>query len=420
MSTSAERIRAHSVPAVLSYGFRPLFLLASIWSAVAMIVWIAMLTGRLALPTAFDPIAWHVHELLYGYLPAVVAGFLLTAVPNWTGRLPVTGAPLLVLVLSWLAGRVAVGFSVQLGPTFTAVVDLSFLTLLSLVIGREVVAGRNRRNLKVLILVALFLGGNALFHAESAGGGVASSGYGARFGIAVAVFLIMLIGGRIVPSFTRNWLARRRPGRLPTSFNRFDLATMIIAGVALVLWIAAPDITGTAILCLAAGGLHAWRLARWAGYRTSAEPLVLILHVGYAFVPLGFLAVGWAALSPTTVPASAAIHAWTTGAIGVMTLAVMTRASLGHVGKPLHATWGTGLIYLCVIAAAVSRVASSLGLAPDVLLHLAAAAWIAAFGGFAVLFGPLLVQPRQSHGRPDAGNEGKGQSPASDDIGGER
>jgi len=397
MSTSAERIRAYSGPAILSYGFRPLFLSASLWSAVAMVVWIAMLTGRLALPTAFDPIAWHVHELLYGYLPAVVAGFLLTAVPNWTGRLPVTGMPLLVLVLSWLAGRVAVLFSLQLGPIVAAVVDLSFLALLSLVIGREVISGRNWRNLKVLILVALFFGGNVLFHAESAGGEAASSGYGARIGIAVAVFLIMLIGGRIVPSFTRNWLARRRPGRLPAPFNRFDLASMIIAGVALVLWIAAPDRTGTGILCLAAGGLHVWRLARWAGYRTSAEPLVLILHVGYVFVPLGFLAVSWATLSPTTVPASAAIHTWTTGAIGVMTLAVMTRASLGHVGKPLHATWGTGLIYLCVIAATISRIASSLGLAPDALLHLAATTWIAAFAGFAMLFGPLLVRPRQSH-----------------------
>lgn len=397
MTTSAERIRAYSGAAILSYGFRPLFLSASIWSAAAMVIWIAMLTGHLVLPTAFDPIAWHVHELLYGYLPAVVAGFLLTAVPNWTGRLPVTGAPLLVLVLSWLAGRIAVLFSVQLGQTLAAVVDLSFLTLLSLVIGREIIAGRNWRNLKVLILVALFLGGNALFHAESAAGGAASNGYGARTGIAVAVFLIMLIGGRIVPSFTRNWLARRSPDHLPAPFNRFDLASMIIAGAALVLWIAAPNSVGTVILCLVAGALHAWRLARWAGHRTTAEPLVLILHVGYAFVPLGFLAVGWAALSPTALPASAAIHAWTTGAIGVMTLAVMTRASLGHVGKPLHATSSTGLIYLFVIAAAVARVASSLGLAPNTLLYLAAAAWIAAFTGFAVTFGPLLVRPRQSH-----------------------
>lgn len=395
MSTSTERIRTYSGPAILSYGFRPLFLFASVWSAAAMTLWIPMLTGRLVLPTAFDPIAWHVHELLYGYLPAVVAGFLLTAVPNWTGRLPVTGGPLLVLVLTWLAGRAAVGFSAQFGPVLTAVIDLSFLALLSAVIGREIIARRNWRNLKVLILVALFFGGNTAFHVESAVGGAASGGYGARIGIAVAVFLIMLIGGRIVPSFTRNWLAQRALGRLPVPFDRFDLLSMLVAGAALLLWIVSPDRTATGILCLGAGGLHVWRLARWAGDRTFAEPLVLILHVGYVFVPLGFLALGWAILSPGTVTASAAFHIWTAGAIGVMTLAVMTRASLGHVGKPLHATRGTILLYLCAVVAAVSRVVSGLGLAADAFLHLAAVAWVAAFAGFAILYGPLLVRARQ-------------------------
>lgn len=395
MSTSAERIRAYSGPAILSYGFRPLFLLAAIWSATAMILWIAMLTGHLVLPTAFDMVSWHVHELLYGYLPAVVAGFLLTAVPNWTGRLPVTGAPLLILVLAWLAGRVAMVFSDQLGATVAALADLSFLILFSLVIGREVIVGRNWRNLKVLVPVALLLCGNALFHADAAGGGVASSGYGTRLGIASAIFLIMLVGGRVVPSFTRNWLAHKVPGRLPVPFNRLDLLSVVVAGAVLLLWIASPEEPVTAYLCLAAGGLQVWRLARWAGDRTSAEPLVLILHVGYAFVPLGFLAAGGAALSPATIPVSAALHAWTVGAIGVMTLAVMTRASLGHVGKPLRATRGTILIYLCIVAAAILRIASGLGFAPQPLLHLAAAAWIAAFASFAVIFGPLLVRRRQ-------------------------
>ena len=397
MSTSAEQIRAYSGPAILSYGFRPLLLFASIWAAGAMIVWIAMLTGHLMPPTAFDMISWHVHEFLYGYLPAVVAGFLLTAVPNWTGRLPLTGTPLLVLVLVWLAGRTAVLFSQHLGPLATAVIDLSFLALLSFVIGREVIAGRNWRNLKVLILIALFFCGNALFHAEAVGAAAAYDGYGARLGIAVAVFLITLIGGRIVPSFTRNWLARRGPGRLPIPFARFDIVSMVVAAAALLLWTAAPQRPVTAILCLAAGGLHAWRLARWAGERTSAEPLVLILHIGYAFVPLGFAAAGWALLSPATLPMSAALHVWTAGAIGTMTLAVMTRASLGHVGKPLHATAGILFIYACVIVAAGLRIAAAVDPAAQILLDLAAAAWILDFAGFTVLFGPLLVRPRQ-HG----------------------
>jgi len=393
MSTSAEQIRAYSGPAILSYGFRPLFLFASIWSAGAMVLWIAMLTGHLTLPTAFDMISWHVHEFLYGYLPAVVAGFLLTAVPNWTGRLPLTGTPLLILVLVWLAGRTAILFSQQLGPAATAAIDLSFLALLGFVIGREVIAGQNWRNLKVLILIVLFFCGNALFHAEAIGG-AAYAGYGARLGIAVAVFLIALIGGRIVPSFTRNWLARREPGRLPIPFARFDIVSMVAAAAALLLWVAAPQRPITAILCLAAGALHAWRLARWAGYRTAAEPLVLILHIGYAFVPLGFVAAGCALLSPAALPMSAALHVWTAGAIGTMTLAVMTRASLGHVGRPLHATPGIVFIYACVIAAAGLRIAAAIDPAPQILLHLAAAAWILAFAGFTILFGPLLVRPR--------------------------
>jgi uncharacterized protein involved in response to NO len=397
MSTTAQQIRAYSGPAILSYGFRPLFLLAGAWSAAAMVVWVAMLTGHLTLPSAFDMITWHAHELLYGYLPAVVAGFLLTAVPNWTGRLPVTGTPLLVLALTWLAGRAAILFSLQLGPIVAAILDLSFLALLALVIGREVIAGRNWRNLKVLVLVVLLFCGNALFHAEAARGGAAFGGYGARLGIGVAIFLIMLIGGRIVPSFTRNWLARRAPGRLPVTPDRFDAASMLVAAAALLLWIAAPETPVTAVLCLVAGGLHVWRLARWAGDRTPAEPLVLILHIGYAFVPLGFLAVGVAALLPATIPAGTALHAWTAGAVGVMTLAVMTRSTLGHAGRPLHASSGTVLVYLCVIAAAVLRIVAGLGPAPQALLYLAAAAWIAAFASFVVLYGPLLVLPRQRH-----------------------
>lgn len=397
MSASAQQTRAYSGPVLLSYGFRPFFLLASIWAAVAMLLWIAMLTGHLALPSAFDMISWHVHELLYGYVPAVIAGFLLTAVPSWTGRPPVTGAPLLALVLVWLAGRVAILCSAHLGPTITAVADLSFLALLSLVLAREILGGRNWRNLKVLILIALFFCGDALFHAEAAGSGVAYSSYGARLGLAVAILLIMVIGGRIIPAFTRNWLKGQGPGRLPTTFNRFDMVSMVLAGLALLLWIALPERQLTAILCLLASIFHAARLTRWAGERTFTEPLVAILHIGYVFVPLGFLAVGLTTLWPATMPASAALHAWTAGAIGVMTLAVMTRASLGHLGKPLQATRGIIFIYVCVVAAALLRILAGFTLTPQPLLDLAAVAWVAAFAGFTLLFGPLLLRPRPVH-----------------------
>jgi uncharacterized protein involved in response to NO len=392
MVTTAEQMRSYDGPAILSYGFRPFFLFGAMWAALAVAIWLPMLAGSLDLPTAFAPIDWHVHELLYGYLPAIVAGFLLTAVPNWTGRLPVTGSPLLGLLLTWLAGRIAVAVSSWLGLPWAAVVDLSFLATLAVVMAREIVAARNLRNLKVLLLVGLLLGGNAVFHVESA---LASgTGYGTRIGIAAAVLLISLVGGRVVPSFTRNWLVRERPGPLPQPFSRFDVVTLIAGAVALALWVAAPTHAVTAGLALVAGLLHGLRLARWRGYRTASEPLVLVLHIAYAFVPIGFILVAGSIAFPALLTASGALHGWTSGAVGLMTLAVMTRASLGHTGRPLTATAPTQLIYAAALVAALARIVSAFGLTREPLLHLSAAAWVMAFAGFVVVYGPLLARSR--------------------------
>lgn len=394
MATSAERIRAHNGPAILSYGFRPFFLLAAAWATLAVALWLPLLTGSLDLPTAFAPIEWHVHELVYGYVPAVVAGFLLTAVPNWTGRLPVTGTPLLLLVSLWVAGRVAILFSARIGMTAAAIVDLLFLATLAGVIAREIVAGQNLRNLKVLVLVGLLLAGNAVFHWEamSPHGG---NGYGTRMGIGAIVLLITLIGGRIVPSFTRNWLVRQQPGRLPASFGRFDAVAIASGAVAIACWIALPQSIPTAVLAAVAAVLHAVRLWRWAGYRTAAEPLVLVLHAAYAFVPIGFLLLTLAIVTPDLVVATGALHGWTVGAIGTMTLAVMTRASLGHTGQPLTASPATRLIYAAVLVAAVARIVTAFDIWRDALLTVSATAWVLAFLGFVVSYGPLLVRPRQ-------------------------
>ena len=219
MATTAQRMRTHNGPAILSYGFRPFFLLGAIWAASSVALWLPMLGGAITLPTAFSPLEWHVHELVYGYVPAIVAGFLLTAVPNWTGRLPVTGGPLLALVATWVAGRLAILASARIGAPLAALVDLLFLGCLAGVIAREIVAGRNVRNVKVLALVALLAVGNAVFHWEAMTH--ASGGYGMRVGIGVIVLLITLIGGRIIPSFTRNWLVRQPPGWLPAPFGTF-------------------------------------------------------------------------------------------------------------------------------------------------------------------------------------------------------
>jgi uncharacterized protein involved in response to NO len=393
-TTTADRIRRHSGPAILGLGFRPFFLAGALWAAVAMLVWLFVLTGLLPLPSLLGPVDWHVHELLYGYLPAIVAGFLLTAVPNWTGRLPVTGGPLLALVAVWLVGRLAIAMSLWLGPWLTAALDLAFLAVLIAVIARELVAGANKRNLPVLLLVSLLFAGNAVFHLELAYHG--SAGFGTRLGIAAILLLLMLIGGRIVPSFTRNWLAKRGPGRLPASLDLFDGFAIAFAGLALLSWLASPMTPITAIACLVAGLLHLARLARWAGDRTLAEPLVTILHIGYAFVPLGFLLVAAAYAAPGVVQPVAAVHAWTAGGIGTMTLAVMTRASLGHSGRPLAADRWTSGIYVLVVAAALARVAAGTSLGFPALQHLAATLWVLAFATFAIAYWPALTHPRAS------------------------
>lgn len=393
MPTTAERLHTHIGPAILSYGFRPFFLFGAVWAALVVAIWLPMLGGLLAVPTALSPVEWHTHELVYGYVPAIVAGFLLTAVPNWTGRLPVTGTPLLALVGAWAAGRLAVLFSARIGAPGAAAIDLLFLSYLAGVIAREIIAGRNRGNFKVLALVGLLLIGNVVFHVEASlmNGG---SGYGTRIGIGGTVLLITLIGGRIIPSFTRNWLARQSPGRLPIAFGPFDVASLSAGGLAIACWIAYPHAWATAGLAALAGVLHTLRLVRWAGYRTTAEPLVLVLHIGYAFVPIGFLLLTLAIITPDLVVASGALHAWTAGAIGTMTLAVMTRASLGHTGQALVASPSTQVIYAAIVVAAAVRVLAAFDVWRDAALTISAISWVLAFATFALSFGPLLAKPR--------------------------
>ncbi|WP_315724675.1 MULTISPECIES: NnrS family protein [unclassified Bradyrhizobium] len=373
---------------VLANGFRPFFLLGAIQAALAILVWLPAYYGELTLSSAFTPRDWHVHEMLYGYLPAIVTGFLFTAIPNWTGRLPIRGLPLLTLVTVWLAGRIAVTLS-AFAPWWAALlIDASFLLLVVLAAAREIVAGRNWRNLPVVAVVGVLCAGNIAFHLEVHLRGSADDAI--RVGVAVIVLLLALIGGRITPSFTRNWLVKHNPGRLPAPFGRFDMAVVVISALSLLSWIVVPDSAATGLALAAAGMLHAVRLARWAGDRTLRERLLVILHVGYAFVPLGFL-INAAASFGWVLP-SAGLHAWMVGAAGIMTLAVMTRATLGHTGQALTASAATQVIYLGIIVAAVTRVCAVLVPAhAGALLHVAAFAWIIAFSGFALAFGPLLL-----------------------------
>ncbi len=387
-------MRAWTGPAILTYGFRPFFFGAAVWAAFAMALWVPMLSGHVALPTAFDPVSWHAHEFLYGYLGAVVAGFLLTAVPNWTGRLPIVGWRLGALSLVWLAGRLAVAVSAGLPAGVVAAVDLSFLAVLALVLAREIVAGRNWRNLIVLGMLAVFILGNGLFHWEAAQGAYAAQGAGLRLGLGAGIMMIAVIGGRVVPSFTRNWLVKQHQGALPAPpMQTFDKLALVVLGAALLLWVALPlsAVTGAALAL--AGVLHLLRLARWAGHRTLAEPLVTVLHVGYAFLPLGALALAAEILAPGTFGTSGAQHLWMAGAIGLMTLAVMTRATLGHTGQALTAGPGTVAIYCVFVVAVLARVAAGLWTEFSGVLHMIAGiGWIMAFGAFAVIYGALLLR----------------------------
>jgi uncharacterized protein involved in response to NO len=240
-----------------------------------------------------------------------------------------------------------------LGRWLAAVIDVAFLLTVATVAFTEIVAGKNWRNLRVLVVLALLIAGNIVFHIEAVREGDAD--YGIRIGIAALIGLIMLVGGRIVPSFTHNWLTSNNPGRLPRGFSRYDAATIGTSSLALACWIALPNFTITGILLTIVGLLQLIRHLRWAGDRTLAERLVLVLHVAYAFLPVGFLLIGAAILWPSTWARSAGIHAWTAGAVGLMTLAVMTRASLGHTGQPLIASVPTQAIYMCVFVAALTR-----------------------------------------------------------------
>jgi uncharacterized protein involved in response to NO len=394
MTSTAEQMRNWRGPAILTFGFRPFFFGAAAWAAIAMLVWIPMLAGHLTLPTAFDPVSWHAHEFVFGYLAAVIAGFLLTAVPNWTGRLPIVGWRLGGLAALWLAGRVAVAVSAHLSPLVVALVDLAMPVTLGGLIAREIIAGKNWRNLIVLAMLSTLTIGNALFHWEAATGAFAAQGYGLRIGLGAGVMMIAVIGGRIVPSFTRNWLVKRPKGPLPTPpMQRFDKMSLIALFLSLVLWAIWPahPITGIALLLVAV--VHAARLARWAGYRTCAEPLVTVLHIGYGFLPLGALMMGAAILWPDLIEVAATQHLWMAGAVGLMTLAVMSRATLGHTGQTLTAGPATVGIYVAMVVSVLARVAAGIWLAAADWLYMAAGlGWIVAFGGFAMVYGTLLLR----------------------------
>ena len=374
---------------VLSHGVRPFFLAAALWAVAGMGLWIAALTGLAHPAEGYGLLAWHAHEFLFGYVGAVLSGFLLTAAPNWTGRATLSGGPLLALALLWLAGRIALYAYGRVGPAALAV-DVALLLAMALWFAREIIAARDWLNLRVVALILALAASNVAFHREVVRH--ATPGVAARLALALIVALIMVIGGRITPTFTRNWLIARRRPPYPPTFGRIDALAIALAVLGLIAWVAWPDGRFTGGLLLAGGGVQLLRLARWRGHATLAEPLVLVLHVGYAFVPLGFFATALAVLRPDLLPATGALHAWTAGAVGVTTLGVMTRVTLSDTGRPPRAPRGTPLLYAAAVGAALLRLVAPLSAHTLALYYASAIAWIMAFGGYLVVYGPFLLR----------------------------
>lgn len=380
--------------ALFDGAFRPFFLAASLWAASALGLWIAQYQGAIAFAGPLDPLTWHIHEMLFGFVFAAIAGFLLTAIPNWTGRPPVRGAKLAALATLWIAGRLVSTVALPIPFALTAAIDIAFAVALGGVAAREVILARNWRNLMVLLPIALLCGANLRLWLE-AGGAATPSGFGWRLGLAAIIILVSVIASRIVPAFTRNWLNRQRPNIQLAPAGGIDRVALGTLHAGLIGWAFFPTSPVAGGLLVVAAVTNAARLAGWRGISTCAEPLLVILHFGYLWIAIGAGLLG-ASMLGSAVPLAAAIHALTAGAIGTMILGVMTRVSLGHSGRALHADGLTTLLYGLVLAAGIVRVAAAF--ATDLampLLTLSAGLWIAAFLLFALRFGPILLAPRQ-------------------------
>jgi uncharacterized protein involved in response to NO len=383
-------------PAFFSFGFRPFFFAGAVFAGIAIPVWVGLFTGGVVAPApGFDPMRWHAHEMVFGYLGAILAGFLLTAIPNWTGRKPVAGWRLAGLFALWLLARIVACLQAHAAvhPVIAIGPELLFWLVLVGIAAREVASAKAIHNLPVVAVIGLL--GIADLISFLPDWTAIDPMLGARLALALIAALISLIGGRITPAFTRNWLMKGRAGKLPPEFGAFDKAAVGVTVVAMLGWAFQPAREWAGALLLIAAVLQAVRLARWQGHRTLSEPLVVILHLGYLWLVLALAALGLAAVAPSLIEAGQALHALTAGTVGTMTLAVMTRATLGHTGRALVAGPATRVIYLLVTLGALLRVGAA-WLPTDYTVTVATAGllWASAFLLFAVAYGPALFSAR--------------------------
>jgi len=381
---------------IFQNSFRPFFIAAGIWATLAVPFWLLSYFGILIGIDNFNILLWHQHEMLFGFVPAAITGFILTAIPNWTGRLPIKNKPLALLLLLWILGRVGFLITAIFGTITTSLMDLPFLIVLVLVIMREIISGKNWRNLPVIILISFFTLGNILVHLQ-----IQEIIDSAELGIRLSTFtlsvLLALIGGRIVPSFTRNWLSKNKAQRFPSPAGIFDKISLVSLVVFVFAQIVIPYHELTSLLALLAGLLHGIRLIRWKVWMTLSEPLIWILHVGYMWLSVALVLIGFAGLT-NFVPYSSSYHALTIGAFSTMILAVMTRASLGHTGRTLKATLGTTFIYVFITIASFLRVCEPfLNESGNLFLSFSGIFWTLSFALFVFIYLPILSQPRKSN-----------------------
>lgn len=385
---------------MLAGGFRPFFLLTGLYAVLGVLSWAGLFAHGADFPATQVPALWHGHEMVFGFAGAAIAGFLLTAVPNWTGGTPVHGPPLGLLVVLWLLGRVALWLVDFLPAWLVAIVDLSFLPLLGGLVAQMIIAARNQRNYVFIGLFTVFFAGNLLYHADILWPVLELGSSGLYLGLYAVVGMVTVVTGRIVPNFTGN--ALRQQGiavdiSTPPNVEKGTLLSVLAALLASLVVDAGP-VTG--LLALVASGFLALRMARWGTRHTFGSPIVWVLHAGHAWLVLGFAVkglgdlTGW--LSSTT-----AIHALTAGAIGTMVLAVTTRASLGHSGRPLVVSGAIPWAYVLVSLGALLRVFGPDLLPFDYGMVVAASGvlWAAAFAIFTVVYLPILTRPRLD-GRP--------------------
>ena len=377
---------------LFSYAFRPFFLLLVVQAIAMVLFWSLTWSGIVPFAWQRNPIYWHGHEMLNGFAGAAIGGFLLTAVANWTNRPAISCWPLMVLCAVWIGGRLAVGSAVA-----AAIFDIGYWSLLLMIAANEILRAGNRRNYKLLfVLTAMLLIDAGWHYAELHHPILQRQFLWAQ--MYLVVLLVTIIGGRVIPAFTGNWLRRQSasqqvpalPAHMPAAFNYIDLlAILAFVGFALCSVLSVPSIVTLAVGMIAAA-LHALRLSRWLGHLTLSDPLVWMLHLSYAWIPVGIALMALASFG--WVSPSAGIHALTTGAIAGMIVSVSSRAALGHTNRPLVAHSALTCSILLLNLTAVLRVCASV-LDMQLLISLSALSWIAAFLCYGYVFAPILLGP---------------------------